>query len=94
MIARLFSATMASTVIAAGGALVAQEFAPARVAREEHANVPGVRIFFMDTGGTGEPIVFLHASTGTTQAWQYQMPAFAAAGYRAIAYHRRGWADR
>jgi len=91
MIARLFSATMASTVVAAGCALVAQEFAPARVAREDYANVPGVRIFLTDTGGTGEPIILLHASSGTTRAWQYQMPAFAAAGYRAIAYDRRGW---
>ena len=33
----------------------------------------------------------LHAATGNTNAWQYQNAAFVAAGYRPIAYDRRGW---
>jgi pimeloyl-ACP methyl ester carboxylesterase len=45
----------------------------------------------MDSDGDGIPVVFLHAATGTTRAWQYQVPAFTAAGYRVIAYDRRGW---
>jgi pimeloyl-ACP methyl ester carboxylesterase len=62
-----------------------------RVGSEAYAPVPGARLFYTDTGGDGVPAVFLHAATGTTSAWQYQTPAFAAAGYRAIAYDRRGW---
>src|SRR3990172_9125416 len=60
-------------------------------ARETYADSPGVRIWFKDTGGTGIPVVFLHAATGHSQVWEHQIPAFTAAGYRIIAYDRRGW---
>jgi len=36
-------------------------------------------------------VVFLHANTGSSRVWEYQSPAFAGAGYRLIAYDRRGW---
>ena len=62
-----------------------------RQMREGYAAVPGARLFYIDSGGAGIPVVFLHAATGTTRAWQYQVPAFTAAGYRVIAYDRRGW---
>jgi pimeloyl-ACP methyl ester carboxylesterase len=35
--------------------------------------------------------VFLHAATGSSRVWEYQIPAFTAAGYRLLAYDRRGW---
>jgi pimeloyl-ACP methyl ester carboxylesterase len=60
-------------------------------ARETYADLPGVRIWFKDTGGSGIPVVFLHAATGHSQVWEHQIPAFTAAGYRVIAYDRRGW---
>jgi len=53
--------------------------------------VPGARIFFRDSGGNGVPVVFLHAASGNSDAWEAQIPAFTAAGYRVIAYDRRGW---
>jgi pimeloyl-ACP methyl ester carboxylesterase len=59
--------------------------------REGYASVPGARLFYVVSSGTGTPVVFLHAATGTTRAWQYQVPAFTRAGYRFIAYDRRGW---
>jgi pimeloyl-ACP methyl ester carboxylesterase len=59
--------------------------------REGYASVPGARLFYTDTGGAGVPVVLLHAATGNTSAWQYQTRAFATAGYRLIAYDRRGW---
>ena len=40
--------------------------------------------------GTGVPIVFLHAGSGSAALWQGQVDFFAGAGYRAIAYDRRG----
>jgi pimeloyl-ACP methyl ester carboxylesterase len=55
------------------------------------ANLPGVRLWFVDTGGPGTPVVLLHANTGTVQAWQYQIDVFAKAGWRVIAFDRRGW---
>jgi pimeloyl-ACP methyl ester carboxylesterase len=33
----------------------------------------------------------MHAATGSSRVWDYQIPAFTAAGYRVIAYDRRGW---
>src|SRR5260370_885145 len=60
-------------------------------AHEAYAGLPGVRIFYEDTGGSGVPVVFLHAATGSSRVWEYQIPAFTAAGYRYIAFDRRGW---
>ncbi len=62
-----------------------------RALREGFAAVPGARLFYVDTGGEGVPVIFLHAATGNTGAWQYQTPAFTVAGYRVVAYDRREW---
>jgi pimeloyl-ACP methyl ester carboxylesterase len=56
-----------------------------------HADLPGVKLWFTDTGGDGIPIVLLHANTGTSESWEVQAAAFAAQGYRVIAFDRRGW---
>jgi pimeloyl-ACP methyl ester carboxylesterase len=37
------------------------------------------------------PVILLHAATGSSRVWEHQIPAFAAAGYRVIAFDRRGW---
>jgi pimeloyl-ACP methyl ester carboxylesterase len=58
---------------------------------EAFVELPGARIFFQDSGGPGTPVVFLHAATGSSRAWEYQIPAFTVAGYRFIAFDRRGW---
>jgi pimeloyl-ACP methyl ester carboxylesterase len=44
---------------------------------------------FHDTGGTGTPVVLLHAATGHSGMWEHQLPAFTKAGYRCIAVDRR-----
>jgi pimeloyl-ACP methyl ester carboxylesterase len=56
-----------------------------------HADLPGVKLWFTDSGGDGVPIVLLHANTGTSDSWNAQTAAFAAQGYRVIAFDRRGW---
>jgi pimeloyl-ACP methyl ester carboxylesterase len=56
-----------------------------------YAELPGVKIWFTDTGGTGVPLVLLHANTGNSAIWEPQVGAFARAGYRVIAFDRRGW---
>ncbi len=53
--------------------------------------LPGVNLWYTDTGGTGVPIVLLHANTGTSANWASQDAAFSKAGYRVIAFDRRGW---
>ncbi|PWU11681.1 MAG: alpha/beta hydrolase [Terriglobia bacterium] len=59
--------------------------------QEHYASLPGVRLFYQDSGGSGVPVVFLHAATGSSRVWEYQIPAFTAAGYRVLAFDRRGW---
>ena len=83
-LARILLTVSAATGFA--GSVLAQ--APAR---EAHADLPGVRIWYQDTGGMGVPIVLMHAGTGSSRVWEHQTPGFTAAGYRVIAYDRRGW---
>lgn len=56
--------------------------------------VGGARLWYWDTGGntggTGQPVIFLHSGSQSGAGWGYQQPAFAAAGFRAIGYSRRG----
>ena len=56
-----------------------------------YAELPGVKLWFTDSGGEGTPVILLHANTGTSAVWQLQAAALATAGYRAIAFDRRGW---
>src|SRR5262245_32495554 len=65
--------------------------APARAASQGYADLPGVRLWFTDTGGSGVPVVTLHAHTGNRDSWQNNSPAIEKAGYRVIAFDRRGW---
>ena len=53
------------------------------------AVIPGARIWYEDTGGSGPPVVLLHARTGSAAMWQRQLAALSQAGYRCLAYDRR-----
>lgn len=72
----------------AGLVSVAQSPAPPR---EASADLPGVHLWFTDSGGNGAPVVFVHAATGSSRVWEYQRPVFTARGYRVITYDRRGY---
>ncbi len=56
------------------------------------APLPGVDLFYTDSGGDGAPLVLLHANTGNADSWEMQTGPFAEAGFRVIAFDRRGWA--
>ncbi len=56
-----------------------------------YAQVPGAELWYEDSGGTGVPLVLMHAASGNTEVWAPQLPAFTGAGYRVIRYDRRGW---
>ena len=58
--------------------------------KEDFADLGDVRLWYSDTGGTNEPVVVLHPMTGSDAVWSYQRPAFVDAGFRFIAYSRRG----
>ncbi len=55
-----------------------------------YAQLPGVKLWFTDSGGAGVPIVLLHPNTGTVAIWEPQIAGFSQAGYRVIAFDRRG----
>ena len=52
-------------------------------------NVNDTQLFYRDWG-TGRPVVFVTSWALTSIMWQYQMEHFAANGFRAIGYDRRG----
>ena len=72
----------------------AQSVVPAgagdRDARGAFAQLPGRRLWYLDTGGTGIPVVFLHAASGSSALLEHQIAVVRAAGYRFIAYDRLG----
>ncbi|GAA1382887.1 alpha/beta fold hydrolase [Catellatospora chokoriensis] len=51
-----------------------------------------IEIYYEDHG-TGTPVVLSHGYPLSGRAWQRQVPALLAAGYRVITYDRRGWGD-
>ena len=53
------------------------------------ADLGECKLYYTDTGGSGEPVVFVHPASGSALIWLYQRPIFMAAGYRVIAYSRR-----
>lgn len=57
----------------------------------QYADLPGVRLWYVDTGGNGIPVVWLHSNTGSSANWEHQIPVFTSANFRFIAYDRRGW---
>jgi len=61
------------------------------LAKDAYTELPGVRLFHVDSGGSGVPVIFLHSATGSSRVWEHQVPEFTAAGYRVIAYDRRGF---
>lgn len=59
-------------------------------APEARLDVGGDKIWYWDTGGPGEAVVLVHPFSGSALIWGYQQPVLAAAGYRVIAWSRRG----
>lgn len=66
---------------------------PLQVATTEGwVDAGGAKLWYWDTGGNGEPVVFVHPRSGSGLSWTYQQPVFARAGYRVIGYSCRGHA--
>lgn len=58
--------------------------------KEGVAEVNGAKLYYRDSGGAGIPVFLMHPVTGSALVWSYQQPALVQAGYRVIAYSRRG----
>jgi pimeloyl-ACP methyl ester carboxylesterase len=78
-----------------GVAAVATAIAPTvRAAADETYQkipVPGGSLSYFDTGGNGPTVVLLHPASGDLRIWENQRAAFREAGFRLIAYGRRGY---
>lgn len=53
---------------------------------------PAGKVFYRDSGGTGVPVVCLHAASGNSLLWEHQIPALTGAGFRFIAVDHRATA--
>jgi len=49
------------------------------------------RVHVDDTGGTGRPVVLIHGWPLSAESWSEQTAALSDAGYRVVAYDRRGF---
>ncbi len=49
-----------------------------------------IDLYFEDHG-SGQPVILIHGYPLNGRSWERQMPALIDAGYRVIAYDRRGW---
>src|SRR2546427_4810403 len=55
-----------------------------------YADLPGVRLWYTDSGGSGVPVVLLHANTGNADRWEDKIPGLVEAGELGLAFYRRG----
>lgn len=87
----LVGASLGAVAGALGGA-AAGASASAEDAGDVDAISPDtVRLHIEDSGGSGRPAVLIHGWPLSAQAWEAQVPVLQAAGYRVVAYDRRGF---
>jgi pimeloyl-ACP methyl ester carboxylesterase len=58
--------------------------------KHSRVNSNGIRIHLAECG-TGPLVIFVHGFPESWYSWRYQLPAIAAAGYRAVAIDVRGY---
>jgi pimeloyl-ACP methyl ester carboxylesterase len=56
-----------------------------------YVDIGDAQLWVEDSGGTGRPLVLLHAAAGSSACWAEQRPRFEAGGYRVIAFDMRGF---
>jgi pimeloyl-ACP methyl ester carboxylesterase len=58
--------------------------------QEAYADLPAGRIFYRDSGGKGQAVVFLHAGSGNSAIFEKQVEPIVKAGFRFITFDRAG----
>ncbi|HET6787881.1 MAG TPA: alpha/beta fold hydrolase, partial [Aquabacterium sp.] len=75
-----------------GGDAIGTTTSPTESSVVRSAHTAGtVRLHIDDSGGNGRPVVLIHGWPLSAQAWAPQLSALQAAGYRVVAYDRRGF---
>lgn len=62
------------------------------VLRVDEENSAPVELYYEDHG-EGRPVVLIHGWPLSGRSWEKQVPALVSAGYRVIAYDRRGFGN-
>jgi non-heme chloroperoxidase len=83
-------ATLGSVAGALGGA-AASAMANADTGSATPSPADAVHLHIEDSGGSGRPVVLIHGWPLSAQAWEPQVSVLRAAGYRVVAYDRRGF---
>jgi non-heme chloroperoxidase len=83
--------TIGAVAGALGGAAAGSVMDPADPSIAGTATADAVRLHIEDSGGEGRPVVLIHGWPLTAQAWEPQVSALREAGFRVVAYDRRGF---
>ena len=76
---------------ALGGAAAVTTLNPEELSSAATVPADGVRLHIDDSGGSGRPVVLIHGWPLSAQAWAPQVSVLRAAGFRVVAYDRRGF---
>lgn len=76
---------------ALGGAAAAATVSAAEPGIGAASAADGVRLHIEDSGGSGRPVALIHGWPLSAQAWEPQVSFLRDAGYRVVAYDRRGF---
>ena len=87
----LVGATLGAVAGALGGAAAGATANPDDSGSADTAPAGSVRLHVEDSGGGGRPVVLIHGWPLSAQAWEPQVSVLQAAGYRVVAYDRRGF---
>ena len=63
---------------------------PVKMQAMKHVHANGIEFAYLEQG-TGPLVLLLHGFPDNASSWSHQMPALAAAGFRAIAPYLRGY---
>ncbi len=87
----LVGASLGAVAGALGGAAAGAATSSEDANSVDTTPTDSVHLHIEDSGGTGRPVVLIHGWPLSAQAWELQVSVLQAAGYRVVAYDRRGF---
>jgi pimeloyl-ACP methyl ester carboxylesterase len=87
----LVGVTLGAVAGALGGAATGAAVNSEDASSADTALAGAVRLHVEDSGGSGRAVLLIHGWPLSVQAWEPQVSVLQAAGYRVVAYDRRGF---
>lgn len=87
----VIGATVGAVAGVLGGAAAGATLTPEDSSSVEPATADAVSLHIEDSGGRGRPVVLIHGWPLSAKSWAPQAAVLQAAGYRVVAYDRRGF---